>query len=111
MAKALDDVIVAYGQNGEALRPEQGYPLRLLVPGWEGNLNIKWLHRLQLADGPAMSKDEAASYTDFLPDGRARWLSFEMDVKSVITRPSGGQSLPGPGRHEISGLRGPGVGV
>ena len=104
LAKAQADVIVAYGQNGEALRPEQGYPLRLLVPGWEGNLNIKWLHRLQLADGPAMSKDEAASYTDFLPDGRARWFSFEMDVKSVITRPSGGQSLPGPGRHEISGI-------
>lgn len=104
LTKAQDDVIVAYGQNGEALRPEQGYPLRLLVPGWEGNLNIKWLHRLQVADGPAMSKDEAASYTDFLPDGRARWFSFEMDVKSVITRPSGGQSLPGPGRHEISGI-------
>jgi len=104
MAKALDDVIVAFGQNGEALRPEQGCPLRLLVPGWEGNVNIKWLHRLQLADAPAMSRDEAASYTDFMPDGRARVFSFEMDVKSVITRPSGGQSLREPGPYEISGI-------
>jgi sulfane dehydrogenase subunit SoxC len=104
IAKAQDDVIVAYGQNGEALRPEQGYPLRLLAPGWEGNLNIKWLRRLQLADRPAMSKDEAASYTDFLPGGRASQFSFEMDVKSVITHPSGGESLTGPGRHEISGI-------
>jgi sulfane dehydrogenase subunit SoxC len=102
--KALDDVIVAYGQNGEALRPEQGYPLRLVVPGWEGNIHIKWLHRLQLSDQPAMSKDEAASYTDFMPDGRAQWFTFEMDVKSVITRPSGGQRLTATGFHEISGL-------
>ncbi len=102
--KALDDVIVAYGQNGEALRPEQGYPLRLVVPGWEGNIHIKWLHRLQLSDQPAMSKDEAASYTDFMPDGRAQWFTFAMDVKSVITRPSGGQRLAATGFHEISGL-------
>jgi sulfane dehydrogenase subunit SoxC len=104
IAKALDDVIVAYGQNGEALRPEQGYPLRLVVPGWEGNVSVKWLHRLELAGQPAMSRDEAASYTDLMPDGRARWFSFEMDVKSVILRPSGGQKLAGPGFHEISGL-------
>jgi sulfane dehydrogenase subunit SoxC len=104
IAKALDDVIVAYGQNGEALRPEQGYPLRLVVPGWEGNVNIKWLHRLQVSDQPAMAKDEAASYTDFMPDGRSRWFTFEMDVKSVITRPSGGQTLSGPGFYEISGF-------
>ncbi len=104
LTKALDDVIVAYGQNGEALRPEQGYPLRLVVPGWEGNVNIKWLHSLHVADQPAMSKDEAASYTDLMPDGRARWFTFEMDVKSVITRPSGGQRLADRGFHEISGL-------
>lgn len=103
IAKALDDVIVAYGQNGEALRPEQGYPLRLLVPGWEGNLNIKWLDRLHVSDQPAMTKDEAASYTDFMPDGRARWFTFEMDVKSVITYPSGGQTVR-PGYAELTGL-------
>lgn len=104
LQKALDDVLVAYGQNGEALRPEQGYPVRLLVPGWEGNVNVKWLRRLQVTNRPAMSKDEAASYTDFMPGGRARQFSFEMDVKSVITRPCGGEQLPGPGFYEIVGL-------
>ena len=102
--KATDDVLVAYGQNGEALRLEQGYPLRLLVPGWEGNVSVKWLHRLQVSAGPAMSRDEAASYTDLMPGGQAWQFSFEMDVKSVITRPSGGQRLTRRGMHEISGL-------
>ena len=104
MAKALDDVMVAYGQNGEAVRPEQGYPLRLVVPGWEGNVNVKWLRRLQVTDQPAMSRDEAASYTDLMPDGRARRFTFEMESNSVITRPSGQLRLAGPGFHEISGL-------
>ncbi len=102
--KATDDVLVAYGQNGEALRPEQGYPLRLLVPGWEGNVSVKWLHRLQVSAGPAMSRDEAASYTDLMPGGQAWQFSFEMDVKSLITRPSGGQRLTRRGMHEISGV-------
>ena len=97
-------MIVAYGQNGEAVRPEQGYPLRLVVPGWEGNVNVKWLHRLHVTGQPAMSRDEAASYTDLLPDGRARQFTFEMDTNSVITRPSGGQRLEGTGFYEISGL-------
>ncbi len=104
ISKALDDVLLAYGQNGEALRPEQGYPLRLLVPGWEGNVNIKWLQRIQVSDQPAMTREEAATYTDLMPNGRARRFSFEMDVKSVITRPSGGQVLPRPGFYEIGGL-------
>lgn len=104
VSKALDDVIVAYGQNGEAVRPEQGYPLRLVVPGWEGNVSVKWLHRLHVTDQPAMSRDEAASYTDLRPDGRARQFSFEMETNSVITRPSGGQRLAGAGFYEISGL-------
>lgn len=102
--KALDDVIVAYGQNGEALRPEQGYPVRLVVPGWEGNINIKWLGRLMVTDEAFMTKDEAASYTDLMPDGSARWFTFLMEAKSVITRPSGKQILEGPGSYEISGL-------
>lgn len=102
--KALDDAILAYGQNGEAIRPEQGYPLRLVVPGWEGNVNVKWLQRLQLADEPAMARDEAASYTDLMPDGRARQFTFAMEANSVITRPSGGHRLEQRGFHEISGL-------
>lgn len=104
LEKAMDDVLVAYGQNGEALRPEQGYPLLLLVPGWAGSVSVKWLHRLQVSAGPAMSRDEAASYTDLMPGGQAWQFSFEMDVKSVITRPSGGQRLTRRGMHEISGL-------
>jgi sulfane dehydrogenase subunit SoxC len=102
--KAMDDVLVAYGQNGEALRPEQGYPLRLIVPGWEGNVSIKWLRRIHLIDQPAMTRDEAAYYTDLMPDGRARRFSFLMEAKSVITRPAGGQKLAEPGFHEITGL-------
>jgi sulfane dehydrogenase subunit SoxC len=104
LEKALDDAIVAYGQNGEALRPEQGYPARLVVPGWEGNINIKWLGRLMLTDEAFMTKDEAGSYTDLMPDGTARWFTFVMEAKSVITRPSGEQVLAGPGSYDISGL-------
>jgi sulfane dehydrogenase subunit SoxC len=104
IGKALDDVIVAYGQNGEAVRPEQGYPLRLVVPGWEGNTNVKWLQRLQVADQPAMARDEAASYTDLMPNGKARQFTFEMEANSVITRPSGGHVLPAPGFYEVSGF-------
>jgi sulfane dehydrogenase subunit SoxC len=102
--KALDDALLVYGQNGEALRPEQGYPLRLLLPGWEGNANVKWLRRLELATSPAMSVKETAYYTDLMPDGRSRQFSFVMDARSVITQPSGGHMLNGPGFHEISGL-------
>ena len=105
ITKALDDALVVYGQNGEALRPEQGYPLRLLLPGWEGNVNIKWLHRLLLSSEPAMSVKETAFYSDLMPDGKAHIFTFEMDARSVITSPSGGQKLGGgPGAYEISGL-------
>lgn len=104
LGKVFDDVLVAYGQNGEALRPEQGYPLRLVVPGWEGNVNVKWLSRLRVVSQPDMSREESAAYTDFMPGGTARRFSFEMEAKSVIARPSGGQSLEGPGFYEISGL-------
>jgi sulfane dehydrogenase subunit SoxC len=102
--KVFDDVLVAYGQNGEAIRPEQGYPLRLIVPGWEGNVNIKWLGRLHVVDQPSMTREEAAIYTDLMPDGKARQFTFVMEAKSVITRPAGGQALSGPGSYEISGL-------
>jgi sulfane dehydrogenase subunit SoxC len=109
--KAREDVLVAYGQNGEPLRPEQGYPLRLLVPGWEGNVNIKWLRRLHVLDQPAMTKDEVASYTDLMPDGKARMFTFVMEAKSVITRPAGGQKLQGRGFYEITGLAWSGRGM
>ncbi len=102
--KALDDVLLVYGQNGEALRPEQGYPLRLIVPGWEGNTNVKWLRRLQVLDQPAMSTEETAHYTDLMPSGKAEMFTFVNEARSVITRPSGGQKLSGPGFHEIVGL-------
>jgi sulfane dehydrogenase subunit SoxC len=102
--KALDDVLIALYQNGERLRPEQGYPMRLFAPGWEGNLNVKWLHRLKVTDGPAHARDETDDYTDLLPDGTARQFTFVMGVKSVITHPSGGLAMGPPGFYEISGL-------
>jgi sulfane dehydrogenase subunit SoxC len=105
IAKLMDDAMIVYAQNGEAIRPEQGYPMRLLLPGWEGNTNIKWLRRLNFTDGPSQTMHETANYTDLLPDGKARQFSFELETKSVITRPSGGQKLSaGPGNYEITGL-------
>jgi len=104
LGKAMDDVLIAYGQNGEAVRPEQGYPVRLVVPGWEGNINVKWLQRLHLIDQPAMTRDEAADYTDLLTNGKSWQFSFVMEAKSIVTRPAGGQHLAGPGLYEITGL-------
>ena len=103
MEKVLDDALLVYGQNGEALRPEQGYPLRLLLPGWEGNANVKWLHRLHFAAEPAYSAKETAYYTDLGKDGKAQIFTFVMEARSVITRPSGLQKIA-PGFHEITGL-------
>jgi sulfane dehydrogenase subunit SoxC len=107
--KALDDALLVYGQNGEALRPEQGYPLRLLLPGFEGNMNVKWLHRLQAASDPAMSVKETANYTELLPSGKAEIFTFVMEARSVITSPSGGQKIPN-GFNEITGLAWTGAG-
>jgi sulfane dehydrogenase subunit SoxC len=104
LEKATKDVLVAWGQNGEALRPEQGYPVRLFVPGWEGNISVKWLRRIKVVDQPYMTREETSKYTDLMPDGKARQFTFEMDPKSLITFPSGGQKLAGPGFYEISGL-------
>ena len=109
--KAMDNIIVAYGQNGEAIRPEQGYPLRLVVPGWEGNTHIKWLRRIKVVDQPYMARDETSKYTDLMPDGTARQFTFTMEAKSVITFPSGGSRLAGPGFYEISGLAWSGGGL
>ena len=104
LKKAMEDILVAYGQNGEALRPEQGYPLRLVIPGWEGNANVKWLRRLKVTDQPYMTRDETSKYTDSMPDGTARQFTFVMEAKSVVTFPSGGQKLAGAGFYEITGL-------
>lgn len=104
LEKAWDDILVAYGQNGEAIRPEQGYPVRLLIPGWEGNSQIKWLRRIEISDAPFMTKEETSKYTDVYPDGTARQFTFTMDAKSLITFPSGGQALNGPGFYEITGF-------
>jgi len=108
--KAFDDALVALYQNGERLRPEQGYPVRLLLPGWEGNMSVKWLRRIKATDGPTHTKDETSKYTDPLPDGRSLQFTFEMGVKSVITRPSSTMTLPRPGLYEITGLAWSGAG-
>jgi sulfane dehydrogenase subunit SoxC len=110
IAKAMDDILVAWGQNGEALRPEQGYPLRLFVPGWEGNVSVKWLRRILVAEEPVMARDETAKYTDLMPDGTARMFTFAMEAKSLITYPSGGQQVK-PGFCEITGLAWSGAGT
>lgn len=104
LEKGLDDAMLVYAQNGEAIRPEQGYPVRLLLPGWEGNAQVKWLRRLEVTDRPTMTRDETSRYTDPLKDGTARQFSFTMDAKSVITFPSFPYSLPEAGWWEIKGL-------
>ena len=104
IGKALDDAILAYAQNGERLRPEQGYPLRLVLPGYEGNTNIKWLRRLKLGDQPFETREETSKYTGLMPDGRALQFNFVMEVKSVITRPSPGCGPPQPGAWPVTGL-------
>jgi sulfane dehydrogenase subunit SoxC len=104
LAKCMDDALVCLYQNGERVRPSNGYPIRLLLPGFEGNMNVKWLRRLKLVDAPVMTKDETSKYTILLKDGKAWQFVFPMEVKSVITQPSPGLTLKGPGFYEISGL-------
>ena len=104
LAKAMDDALLCLYQNGERVRPSNGYPLRLLLPGFEGNMNVKWLRRIKLVDAPAMTKDETSKYTVLLKDGKAWQFVFPMEVKSMITQPSPGMTLKGPGFYEISGL-------
>jgi sulfane dehydrogenase subunit SoxC len=104
LSKAMDDALVCLYQNGERVRPSNGYPVRLLLPGFEGNMNVKWLRRLKLVTEPAMTKDETSKYTILLKDGKAWQFAFPMEVKSVITRPSPGIALKQPGFYEISGL-------
>jgi sulfane dehydrogenase subunit SoxC len=109
MVKALDDAMIGLYQNGERLRPEQGYPMRLLLPGFEGNTNVKWLRRIQVIDSPMYTKDETSKYTDLMPDGKAKQFTLELGVNSIITRPSFGMKLER-GFHEISGIAWSGAG-
>jgi len=102
--KALDDVLIAFAMNGEALRPEQGYPLRAVVPGWEGNIWVKWLRRIEAGDQPWQAREETSKYTDLLADGRSRRFTFIMDAKSVVTNPSPQAPLKHKGRNVLSGL-------
>ncbi|MGJ4948733.1 sulfite dehydrogenase [Bradyrhizobium sp. HKCCYLS20291] len=102
--KALSDVLIAFGMNGEALRPEQGYPLRAVIPGWEGNLWVKWLRRIEVGDLPWQTREETSKYTDLLADGRSRKHTFIMDAKSVVTNPSPQAPLRFRGRNVLSGL-------
>jgi sulfane dehydrogenase subunit SoxC len=104
LAMALDDVLVVYGQNGEMLRPEQGYPLRLLVPGVQGVSSVKWLRRLEVGDAPWNTREESLHYVDLMPGGIHRQYTWIQEAKSVITSPSGGQLLLDRGYHEIRGL-------
>ena len=103
MQKLLDDALLVYASNGEMLRSENGYPLRLFIPGWEGNVSVKWLRRLKLGEEPWHLRSETARYTDPMPEGKWRQFSFDMEAKSVITSPSGGMNVE-PGPVEIMGF-------
>jgi sulfane dehydrogenase subunit SoxC len=104
LTKTMDDAMIALYQNGERVMPGNGYPMRLLVPGWEGNMNIKWVRRLQLTEEPGMTFYEARTYAPILPGGKAYRFYFLQEVKSFITHPSPGLALNGPGFYEISGI-------
>jgi sulfane dehydrogenase subunit SoxC len=104
MDKMLDDAVIAYAQNGEPVRMPNGYPARLLLPGYEGNMNIKWIRRLKAIDQPNMSRDETSKYTDPLPDGTARQFSFIMDAKSIITSPTYPAQLSHRGWWPVTGI-------
>jgi sulfane dehydrogenase subunit SoxC len=111
LSKVLDDAIVALYQNGEPLRPANGYPMRLFLPGWEGNASVKWLRSIRVTDRPAMTKDETSKYSDLKSDGMAEQFTFPMGVKSVITSPSPGLAMQGTGIYQINGLAWSGAGA
>jgi sulfane dehydrogenase subunit SoxC len=111
LEKCLDDAMLAYEQNGEALRPAQGYPLRLLLPGWEGASNVKWLRRLEITSEPLLGRDETVKFTGLDRSGKTHIYDFEMPIKSAITAPSGKMKLPGKGFVEITGLAWTGAGL
>ncbi|MDR0265401.1 MAG: sulfite dehydrogenase [Sphingobacterium sp.] len=88
LQEALTEAIIAYGQNGEAIRPQQGYPMRLVIPGFEGNTQIKWLRRIEVTDKPVMTREETSKYTEKVKDGKIRMFSLVMDARSIITYPA-----------------------
>ncbi len=105
MEKALDDCLIAFKANGEALRMEHGYPVRLVVPGWEGNMWVKWLRRIEVTAQAIESREETSKYTDTLADGTSRKWTWVMDAKSVVTSPSPQSPIKhGPGPMVITGL-------
>jgi len=108
--KAMDDAMIALYQNGEPIRPEQGFPMRLLLPGFEGNTNVKWVRRLRVMSAPMYTRDETSRYTELQPDGKAREFMLQMEPKSVILKPSFGINMQGPGYYEISGVAWTGIG-
>lgn len=110
LEKAMDDAMIALYQNGERLRPENGYPIRLFLPGWEGNMSVKWLRRIKVLDQPAMTKDETSKYADLQADGSSHLFTFPMGVKSVITSPSPGLVLQKRGLYQVTGLAWSGAG-
>lgn len=104
MDKALDDAMIVYAQNGEMLRPEQGYPVRLINPGWEGNTCVKWLRRLEVGDKPWHHREETSKYTDLLADGKAREFTYIQECNSVVTSPSPEKPWKQKGRYWVEGL-------
>ena len=104
LTKALDDVMVALYQNGEAVRPGQGYPMRLFCPGWEGNVSVKWLTQIKVTQEPAQFRDETSKYTDTLQDRSSYQFTFPMGTKSLITSPSGQMTLSQPGIYQVTGI-------
>jgi sulfane dehydrogenase subunit SoxC len=110
LAKAMDDALIALYQNGEPVRPSNGYPMRLLLPGYEGNMQVKWLRRIKLTEGPTMTKDETSKYTILRDDGKSLQFCFPQEAKSIITRPSPGMTLNATGLYEIAGLAWSGTG-
>ncbi len=108
--KIMDDAIVALYQNGERLRPGNGYPMRLFLPGWEGNASVKWLRTIKVTAEPAMSKDETSKYSDLNDEGIATLFTFPMGVKSVITSPSHGMTMGSTGTYQVSGIAWSGAG-
>ena len=102
--KILEDCLIVWAMNGEALRAEQGYPARLVVPGWEGNMWVKWIRRLEFGDKPYMTREETSKYTDLLNNGKARMFTWVMEAKSVVTSPSPEKPILQKGVHQIRGL-------
>jgi sulfane dehydrogenase subunit SoxC len=107
--KAHEDAMIAYAQNGETIRPEQGYPARLLLPGWESNTSVKWIRRIELSDRSFMTREETSKYTDPLANGTARMFSFVMDARSIITSPAYPMRIER-GWSEITGIAWSGYG-